>query len=359
MKTRCLSGLKSALATALLFVVADKATAAGYDFSLLPLLEGTLRANVTAINNSGQIISRAKLTDFNEHTLLTSNGTVTDLGYTVLAQDINNLGQILDGANGGRILTDTGVVTLQAPGDRSMANVTSLNDHGQVAGYVYSGYSSGAIPVMWSTAGMTSLRTANMVSGAAQAINNLGQVAINYSTLDDASVHAGIWSNDTVVELGTNADVLALNDKGQAVGMAGIRAALWNGTSYTDLGTLGGDFSAAIDINNRGQIIGNSTTEPNSWIDHAVLWDESGTIIDLDQFIPSELLAKGLIPRLKAINDDGVIVGDITTQEWSNPMPFMLTPTVTPVPEPAMASLWSLGLACSLGVWRRKRTAKA
>lgn len=359
MKTRCLSGLKSALATASLFLVADMAAAASYDFSFLPLPEGTLRANVTAINNSGQIISLAKLADYNEHTLLTSNGTVTDLGYTVLAQDINNLGQILDGANGGRLLTDAGVVILQTPADR-MAISRSLNDHGQVAGYLSTiGYPGGAIPVMWSAAGMTDLRTANMIEGAAQAINNLGQVAINYTTLGDPSNHAGIWSNNTLVELGTNADVNALNDKGQAVGTMGNHAALWNGTSYTDLGTLGGDFSAARDINNRGQIIGNSTTEPNSWIDHAVLWDESGTIINLDQFIPSELLAQRLIPRLRAINDNGVIIGDIMTQEYGNPMPFMLTPTVTPVPEPAMASLWSLGLACSLGVWRRKRTAKA
>ncbi|KGM41296.1 hypothetical protein JY96_17835 [Aquabacterium sp. NJ1] len=343
----------------MLFVVADMAVAASYDFSFLPLPEGALRANVTAINNSGQIISRVKLTDFNEHTFLTSNGTVTDLGYTVLGQDINNLGQILDGANGGRILTDTGVVTLQAPADHSMANVAGLNDHGQVAGSIYAGYSSGSTPVMWSTAGMTSLLTANMVSGSAQAINNLGQVALNYSTLDDATSHAGIWSNNTLIELGTNADVLALNDKGQAVGLMGIHAALWNGTTYTDLGTLGGDFSAAIGINNRGQIIGNSTTMPNNWIDHAVLWDESGNMIDLDQFIPSELLAQGLIPRLRAINDDGVIIGDITNQEWSNPMPFMLTPTAAPVPEPTMTSLWILGLACGLGLAYRKQTAKA
>ena len=44
---------------------------------------------------------------------------------------------------------------------------------------------------------------------------------------------------------------------------------MWQNGQMTDLGTLGGKGEAA-DINNRGQIVGTSTTKTGQ--DHAVLW---------------------------------------------------------------------------------------
>jgi len=50
------------------------------------------------------------------------------------------------------------------------------------------------------------------------------------------------------------------------------------GYTITDLGTLGGSFSEAHDVNERGQVVGESTTASGEF--HAFLW-EKGTMIDL------------------------------------------------------------------------------
>jgi probable HAF family extracellular repeat protein len=63
-----------------------------------------------------------------------------------------------------------------------------------------------------------------------------------------------------------------------------------------DLGTLGGPFSGAADINERGQIVGYATTAEGQY--HAVMWDEDG-IHDLG----------GVDASAAAINNHGQIVG--------------------------------------------------
>lgn len=55
-------------------------------------------------------------------------------------------------------------------------------------------------------------------------------------------------------------------------------ATLWNGSSATDLGTLGGSWSRASAINAHGQIVGIATTSNDE--QHATLWN-GNTVIDL------------------------------------------------------------------------------
>lgn len=73
------------------------------------------------------------------------------------------------------------------------------------------------------------------------------------------------------------------------------------------LGTLpGGDTSSAADINDRGQVVGNSETVAGEDIRHAFLW-EDGEMTDL------RTLPGGGTSIATAINDRGQIVGSSET----------------------------------------------
>lgn len=91
----------------------------------------------------------------------------------------------------------------------------------------------------------------------------------------------GPW---TITDLGTlggpSSSALDVNDSGQVVGWAfnaagQQRAFVWTpANGMLDLGTLGGPSSSAHAINNAGQIVGESTT--GSGQNHAFLWTAAG-----------------------------------------------------------------------------------
>jgi probable HAF family extracellular repeat protein len=98
---------------------------------------------------------------------------------------------------------------------------------------------------------------------------------------------------------------LGLNDAGVAVGSAEIRpgdstwhAVIFGSSGPKDLGTLGGRYSDAQDVNGRGQVVGNS--ELPGGTTHAFRYD--GVMHDLG-------VLNGLYSLAYEINDAGQIVG--------------------------------------------------
>lgn len=185
-----------------------------------------------------------------------------------------------------------------------------------------------------------------------------GQGDINGAT------HAALWNGNSVTDLGTlggkSSAAYAINNAGQVVGESQIdgntayHATLWNGNAPTDLGTiLGANNSWAWAINSRAQVAGYS--EIYGAGQRATLWNDT-TVIDLNTLLGPDAVSAGwVLTDARGINDSGIIVGNAyntLTHQGSN---FLLE---YPLPEPGTFALMlsALGL---LGLMARARESSA
>src|SRR5215211_3543219 len=100
-------------------------------------------------------------------------------------------------------------------------------------------------------------------SSTASGINDRGQI-VGQSDTPSFELHAFLWEDGKMSDLGTlpggRSRALDINDLGQVVGSShtasgAFHAFLWEKGKMSDLGTLpGGGFSTAEAINNRGQV---------------------------------------------------------------------------------------------------------
>jgi probable HAF family extracellular repeat protein len=147
-----------------------------------------------------------------------------------------------------------------------------------------------------------------LLVGEPLAINERGQI-VGY--LGFGNTHAVMWDDESVIDLqgspGDNSVARDINNRGQVVGESRRHAALWEDGTPIDLGVLAGCCSDARGINNRGQIVGWSSTGIDGET-HAVIW-ENGAIVDLG------VLSGDDRSMALAINSRGQIVGISSTMQ--------------------------------------------
>ncbi|MGZ8783276.1 MAG: DUF3466 family protein [Gaiellaceae bacterium] len=119
----------------------------------------------------------------------------------------------------------------------------------------------------------------------------LMNAALVVMALSGASSQASGQARWVIRDLGTLGDAseaVALNERGQVVGWSSLRrersprhAFSWQNGRMRDLGTLGRDLggdmpnvSEAIAINDRGQVVGNSSADQNRPVSDAFVWED-------------------------------------------------------------------------------------
>jgi len=251
--------------------------------------------------------------------------SVTDLGDLPGGDDksrgvaINEAGQIAGDSEAGGgtrafmwqngAMTDLAVLSQ----GHNWSEAWDINDSGQVVGSSRTDDSyPSQRPFIYSNSTMTNLGSFGGDYGFTMGINNAGQV-VGLSRYPNGVTHAFRWSNGTMIDLGSLDEsyscAYAINNAGQIVGVSTLngvdRGFLWENDTMSDLGDLPGglDKTRAYDINNFGQIAGESAVASSPDINHAFLWQD-GAMTDL-----------GVLPNgsdksyAYGINDDGLVVG--------------------------------------------------
>jgi probable HAF family extracellular repeat protein len=164
------------------------------------------------------------------------------------------------------------------------SSATAINDKGQVVGTSYlakvtqTGQQGHAF--IWENGVMTDLGTlgAGYATSEAVALNERG-VVVGSTRSQTGPPRPVLW-RDRMMRLlyrgTTYGAVVAINDHGQVIGArvptggAVVHAFIWENGKLTDLGTLGGAESDAAAINARNHIVGVSNTRRGAR--HPVLW---------------------------------------------------------------------------------------
>jgi probable HAF family extracellular repeat protein len=236
------------------------------------------------------------------------------------------------------VQTDLGAL----PGGNNSSVPFWINDQGTVVGVSENGVidpltgSPETIAVVWKDGKIFDLGTLGGNASLANAINNRGQV-VGYAlnTILDGDVNAFsavipfpvatqarafLWQHGVMHDLGTlgsGNDALAffVNDLGQVSGVSFTNTApnattgiptldpfFWENGKMLDIGTLGGTVGVPFQMNNRGQVVGNSNLAGDQNF-HAFLWDKEEGLKDLGT------LPGGSSSGVNWINDAGESVG--------------------------------------------------
>jgi probable HAF family extracellular repeat protein len=163
-----------------------------------------------------------------------------------------------------------------------------------------------ADPFLWQHGKMIDLGSLGGANGVATCVNGQGQI-IGQSSLASNPLacgfpvagagpgcHAFLWQKGAISDLGTlggdNSEAIWLNERGDVAGSADLPgndlhdAVLWSSGKILDLGTVDGDAcSRGRSINARDQVVGGSSDCHNFL--HAFVWQKDGPMVDLNALI--------------------------------------------------------------------------
>jgi probable HAF family extracellular repeat protein len=160
-------------------------------------------------------------------------------------------------------------------------------------------------PFLWKNGAMTDLGSLGGATGFGQCANHHGEIIGGSSLASNPGAcppgaggpgcHAFFWDDGVMTDLGTlggdNSEAIWLNEAGDVAGSADLagsaihHAVLWRQGKIHDLGTVPGDpCSRGRGLNARGQVVGGSSDCTNFL--RAFLWEENGPMLDLNTLIP-------------------------------------------------------------------------
>jgi probable HAF family extracellular repeat protein len=264
----------------------QKPELARYTVSDLGTLEGGTFSQPFFINKYGLVSGSASLPDGTQHAVLWLEGLMGDIG----APGLGGPNSIAFGDN----------IRFQATGE---AETSAPDPNGE--DFCGLGTHLTCLPFLWQEGEMIQLPTLGGNNGVAMAISNRGEVAgFAENSIPDPGCPFSqvlhfkpvVWEKGVVHNLptfGGDPDGVAqqISDNGEVVGGSGtcatfntnllynlvpVHALLWEKGKATDLGNLGGltgqaGGNIALDINNQGQVVGNSDL-PGDTTFHAFLW---------------------------------------------------------------------------------------
>ena len=319
----------SALIGIVLLFLANFPAANAQEYTITDL--GTLGGTTSyayALNDLGQVVGVSSTSLSTPYGFLWENGVMTNLGVDH-AFDINNLGQIVGQNSLEAFLWENGTLSKLESLGGSWSMAKGINEAGQIVGA--SKLADGEpeyYACIWENDTVTDLGTLGGDYSNAQAINESGQI-VGAAKIDSVHYRAFVWEGGVMTNLGTLGDhsgAIDINSLSKVVGASGEHAFLWTeDREMLDLGTLGGNWSAANAINDSDQIVG--TSKNASGDQHAVLWDNN-EMFDLNDLLVSE--SEWELIKANDINNVGQIVGSGNFNGETHA--FLLTP----VPEPAL-----------------------
>ena len=268
---------------------------------------GDLSSAVTWISTNGLIAGVSQNGDIDPtvpgfpelHAVLWKHGKITDLGaleggHASIATGVNSGGQVVGFAVNG------------VPDDFSIV-----------------GYPTQTRAFRWQKGAMQDIGTLpGGTDAVALMVNEGGQIVGQSYTGDSVpptptcgdsplTLHGFFWDNGDMVDLGTLGGsctfAYALNNRGQVVGQSTLSGDqtshpyIWDGNKMTDLGTLGGTYGYAGWLNDSGAVVGTTTPQGDQAL-IAVLWRD-GAISNLGTLPGNRCSAAD------AINSRGQIVG--------------------------------------------------